>query len=245
MVVASLTRGVKAGILAGVVFALFMAVVANPLLGYADGVAHGDSHHAGEGNHDDSASPVSTDVVSVVSAGLWAVLLGGSVFGLGFFILEPAIPGTGATKSYLLGVAGFVTVSGAPWLALPPVTPGTEYVLSTTTRLLVYGGMMVAGALTSFLAGVVYNRLRDTHGRVGATLAAVSTAGLLVVPATLAPGGTTSGSLPASLGAGLTGLVVFGQVLLWALLATAHAQLGSHTSPDDDLTTTESSLVSD
>ena len=224
MFVTAVTRGVKAGVVAGLVFAVFVALVATPLVVYADGLNHAGHTHA----HDGSSGAMSLsvgDAVSVLSAGLWAVLLGGVVFGVAFYLLEPLLPGTGATQSYLLGAAGFITVSGAPWLVLPPVVPGIEQTLGTTTRLAWYGGMMLAGALACLLAGYAYDRLTTRYGRVVAVAGALVALATLAIPAAVAPNTATAGQLPATLRAGLVGLVVFGQVLLWATLATAHAVL--------------------
>lgn len=240
MFAAYLKRGVKAGVAAGLVFGLLMALVANPLVVFADGLGHGsdhavDEHHehaAGEhhgeatGDHHDSAvSMTVTNGMSIISGVLWGVLLGGVVFGVVYYFLEPAIPGSSETKSYLLAAAGFVTVSGAPWLVLPPQPPGVEHALPSETRLVLYGGMMVAGALVCLLAGFVYGRLRDTRGRITAVVVAVLPVCLLVPPVVLSPVNSVESSLPPELATGLTGMIVFGQALLWLLLAGIHTQL--------------------
>ncbi len=223
MFIEHVTRGVKAGVVAGLAFGLLVALVANPLLGVA-GDAGGDHHDAAEEDHHESLVPAAvTNAVGVAAGLLWGVLLGGVVFGAAFYLLEPVIPGTGAMKSYLLGAAGFLTVSGAPWLALPP-RAGAETVLSGPARAAVYGGMMVAGAISCLLAGLVYRRLAGRN-RSLALSAAAAVLCLLAVPAALVPSATAGGSLPAALSSGLTGLVVFGQVLLWSLLAVTHARL--------------------
>lgn len=238
MLAAYLKRGVKAGVVAGLVFGLLMALVANPLVAFTDELGHGDAHAAGDEHateehheassgaaHDSAVSTTVTNGVSIVSGVLWGVLLGGAVFGAAYYFLEPAIPGTGGTKSYLLAVAGFITVSGAPWLVLPPQPPGVEQSLPTETRILLYGGMMVAGALVCSLGGAVYGRLRDAHGRTTATIAAMVPLGLLAIPAVLSPVNAVESSLPSELAVGLTGMIVFGQALLWLLLAGTHARL--------------------
>lgn len=251
MLAATLTRGVKAGLVAGVVFALFVVLVANPLVVYADGLHHGDgetAHHDGhhaDGHHDSLVSMTLSSGMSVVSAALWAVLLGGVVFGVGFYFLEPAIPGSGPTKSYILAAAGFVTVSGAPWLVLPPVAPGVEQSLATTPRLLWYGGMMVVGALTCLLSGYAYTRLSQSRGRLVGVAGALAAFGLLAVPTLLAPASTAQGTLPATLQSGLTGLVVFGQLLLWMVLAATHAQLAPRTATDRVETSVDTAVTGD
>ena len=113
MLAGYVTPGVAAGLVAGVVFGLFVAIVANPLVAYADEHAHGGA----ESEHDHGASeplvgPIET--VSVVSGGLWAVPLGGVVFGIGCYILEPEIPSISAGKSYALIV---ISVSHFRWFA--------------------------------------------------------------------------------------------------------------------------------
>lgn len=234
MLAAYLTRGVKAGLVAGLVFALFMAVVANPLVIYADEMNHaaGEGHgHSGahgheEGGHAESTVSIAANkAVSVLSSGLWAVLLGGVVFGIAFYFLEPAIPGSGATKSFVLGAAGFITVSGAPWLVLPPAPPGVQQSLAVNTQLLLYGGMMVAGAVTCLLSGYVYNRVSASSGRLLAGVAALVPFSLLAVPTVLAPTNVVGGELSPDLQAGLIGLIVFGQALVWLALAASHALL--------------------
>ncbi len=226
-----MTRGVKAGLVAGLAFGLLVALVANPLVAFADELGH-EGGHATDGQHadhhaahDGAVSAAVTNAVSAVSGVLWGVLLGGVVFGVAFALLEPAIPGTGAAKSYVLAAAGFLTVSGAPWLALPPQPPGAEQTLPTATRLPLYAGMMVAGALACLLAGALYLRVRERRGRVVATVAASLSLGLLAVPAALAPTNEVTHSLPAALSSGLVGLVVLGQAFLWLALAAVHARL--------------------
>ncbi|WP_256558724.1 CbtA family protein [Natronomonas marina] len=240
MLAAYLKRGVKAGVVAGLVFGLLMALVANPLVAFADELGHegghavGDhhehatgEHHEGSGGeqHEGAVSMTVTNGVSIVSGVLWGILLGGVVFGIAYYFLEPAIPGTGGTKSYLLAVAGFITVSGAPWLVLPPQPPGVEQALPTEMRIILYGGMMVAGSLVCLFAAIVYGRLRVTHGRTTAAIVAMLSLCLLAIPAALSPVNAVESSLPSELAIGLTGMIVFGQALLWLLLAGTHARL--------------------
>lgn len=228
MLAAYLTQGIKAGLVAGVVLALFMAIVANPLVVHADETnqAAVDGHGGEVGEHQDTAASMTINkIVSVLSSGLWAVLLGGVVFGIAFYFLEPAIPGTGATKSFVLAAAGFITVSGAPWLVLPPASPGAQQSLAVNTRLLWYAGMMVAGAATCLLSGYVYKRVRASSADLLAGIAALVPFGLLAIPTVLAPTNDVVGALGPDLKAGILGLIVFGQVLVWLALAASHALL--------------------
>ncbi|MFD1598064.1 CbtA family protein [Halobellus rarus] len=262
MLTSHLKRGVKAGVVAGLAFGLLLALVANPLVAFADELGHeggdidggiaesgtgehhetdGGHHHgadgghhggAGDGPHESVVSSTVTNGVSVLSGVLWGILLGGVVFGFAFYLLEPAIPGTEGTKSYLLAAAGFVTVSGAPWLVLPPRPPGVSQSLPTETRTLLYGGMMAVGALACLLSGYAYQRLRERRGRGAAVLAAALPFGLLAVPTAFAPANSVESALPPDLATGLVGMTVFGQALLWVLLAGAHARLSHHSVED-------------
>ncbi|MFB6184950.1 MAG: CbtA family protein [Haloarculaceae archaeon] len=238
-----LERGLVAGLVAGLVFGVFMASVGNPFVVYVDGLAHGGGHAAEAASHHHAEPVVSmavTKVVSVVSSGFWGLLLGACTFGVAFFFLEPSIPGTGATKSYLLAAAGFVTVSGAPWLALPPAAPGMEQALSTGTRLPIYAGMMVAGLIASLLAGVAYDRLAEEYGRVVGVLGALVPLALLPVVAAVLPANPIHGDVPPTLVRTFRGFVVFGQAVLWFVLASAHAWL--HRRAGDETADVETGL---
>jgi len=112
-------RGLLAGAAGGLTFGLFVALVGNPLVHAIEEMGHDHSHGAG-GHEASVVSEATTSVASIGGGVLWGLLLGTVVFGLGYYVLEPAIPGTGATKRYVLAAAGFVTVSGAPWLVSPP-----------------------------------------------------------------------------------------------------------------------------
>jgi hypothetical protein len=148
-------------------------------------------------------------------------------------------------KSYVLAVAGFVTVSGVPWLVLPPVPPGVEQSLATTTRLLWYGGMLVAGALTCLLSGYAYTRLSQSRSRFVGAAGALAAFGLLAALTLLAPANTAQGTLPATLQNGLTGLVVFGQILLWLTLAATHAQLTTRAATERVETSADTPVTGD
>jgi Probable cobalt transporter subunit (CbtA). len=219
-------RGLAAGAAGGLAFGLFVAVVGNPLVGHAEELGHAQEASGAHGGGGVVPGAVA-DLVSVGGGVLWGLLLGTVAFGVVYYFLEPAIPGTGATKRYVIAAAGFVTVSGAPWLVLPPQPAGVEAALPTGTRILWYGGMVVAGAAACMLAGYAYRRLtaRGT-GRRLAALAALACLALLAVPAAVAPT-ATAGDLPAAVTAAYRGFVVFGQATLWFVLASVHAWLGT------------------
>jgi hypothetical protein len=224
-------RGLGAGAVGGLAFGLFVAVVGNPLVGYAEVLGHAGEEggaHGGEGVVSDAVA----NLVSVGGGVLWGLFLGAVAFGAVYYFLEPAVPGTGATKRYVLAAAGFVTVSGAPWLVLPPQPAGVEAALPTGTRVLWYGGMVAAGAAVCLLAGYAYNRLTARGaGRPTAALAALAPFALLAVPVAAAPATAAAGDAPAGMVAAYRGFVVFGQATLWFVLASAHAWLDTPSPP--------------
>lgn len=216
----SLRRGLAAGLVAGLAYGLFVALVGNPLVEYLAGHAtHAGHDHAG---HADAVAELTTAAVSVGSAVLWGLFLG-AAFGVAYYLFEPALPG-GEGRPYLLALAGFLTVSGVPWLALPPVPPGVGQALSMDTRILIYLGSMGLGALVCALAVAGYNRTRSKGRSVGIAAAAAPFA-LLAVPVLVVPANALGG-LPAELATAYRWLVVLGQLALWLVLAAAYVRLG-------------------
>lgn len=213
-----LERGALAGLAGGLGYGLFLATV---------GSAFGAGLEAVESGHDHAGAGVSeatTAAVSVGSGVLWGLLLGIVVFGVAYYFLEPALPGSGVTKRLGFAGGGFLVVSGAPWLVLPPQAPGVEQALPTETRMAWYGGLMALGAVVVVLAGLAHRETADRHLTVR-TLATVAPLALLSVPVLLAPANPTHGHVPPALATAYRFTVVFGQVGLWATVAGVHAWL--------------------
>lgn len=226
MLAAYALRGLKAGAVAGLAFGLFVALVASPLVAVAEeraGHHDADHEHAGEPGHAHVAVgplEVETTTLSTLTNLLggvgWGLLLGVG-FGVAFYLLEPAVPGAGDTRIYLLGAAGLLTVSVAPWLAVPPQPPGVEGA-ALDVRGLWYGGMVLAGALACLTAGTAYSRLR-TRGRRPVVAGAVAAVPLAALPLVTLVAPATGGS--GSFAAAYRGVVLAGQVGLWLVLALA------------------------
>lgn len=221
-----LERGALAGAVGGVVYGLFVWLVGTPLIRLAETHEH---HHGGE----PAVSAAAASATSVLGGVLFGVVLGVIVFGLVHYFVEPALPRDTGTRSLLLGAAGFVTVSGAPWVALPPQPPGVEAALSTYVRLGVYVGMMALGALTCVLARRTYtaSRERDWARSTAFGVAAVS---IVPVAGILVPTGVVHNPVPAGLAAAFRWTTVFGQVVLWLVCASTHAWLVGRTTDAAD-----------
>lgn len=247
-------RGAKAGLVAGLAFGLFVALVGNPLIAAAEGGQseanveshdHGADGHAEEAghhhddavageSHDHAASAVSssvTDLVGIGSAVLWGLLLGLG-FGVAYFFLEPTLPESALGGRLVLAGAGFAIVSGAPWLVLPPSVPGAEVALSIDARLALYAGAMVAGALASSVALLAWERLRS-HGTLAGVAGALAPFALLLVVASLLPTGVTATPPTGALGRTVAGVVVVGQIGLWTAIALGHAYFSAGTTRSD------------
>ena len=233
------TRGLKAGLIGGIAFGLFMALVGNPFIGYAETFEHTGHHHGGP-----VVSGIVTTIVSIVGGALVGILFGAVVFGAVFYFLEPAIPGAAGSKSYVLGAAGFVTVSGAPWLVLPPQPPGIEQALAIDTRLVWYLGMMIVGALACGVAGYAHTRLRSQYGLLVGIIGSVAALAVLPFVAALAPSNATSGPIPGSLAYVFQATVAVGQVGLWFVLASAHVWLFEDRTTESNQRTTVADTAS-
>ncbi|MFC6718214.1 CbtA family protein [Natrialbaceae archaeon GCM10025810] len=237
MIQTYLERGVVAGVVAGVLYGLYVAVVANPIVGYMEGLGgHGHDHAHDHGHGHEAAHAVSETATAVVSVGsgvLWGILLG-AAFALAFYVLEPALPGSRRVKGYVLAGAGFLTVSGVPWLVLPPAAPGAEQAYGPDVRLAIYAGLMLLGALVATAAVVAYRRT-ESRGTVPALVAgAVRVIAVVVVLPLAAPTITEPGAMPTDLVAGFRGLVVLSQAALWVVVAATFDRLLERADPTDD-----------
>lgn len=239
MLVDSLERGVAGGAAAGLAYGAFVAAVANPLVAHLEHLEHG----AGHGHEAAGAVAESTTLAVGVGGGiLWGVLLG-AAFAVAYFFLEPALPGGDAVRPYVLAGCGFLTVSGVPWLALPPAAPGTEYALGTDARLLLYGGLMIVGALTAALAVAAYRRAAPRGPVAAIAAAAVPLCGVAVLVPALAPTAATGVAVPADLAAAFRGLVVLSQASLWLLVAAGYRWTGRYVGGGTDARRHEDATV--
>lgn len=221
-----LERGALAGLAGGLGYGLFQATVGNSFTAGLETFESGHSHGGGP-----VVDGLTTAAVSVGGGVLWGLLFGIAVFGIGYYFLEPALPGSGLTQRLALGAAGFLTVSGAPWLVLPPQPPGVEQALATDTRLALYAGTMVVGAVVAAACVLAYRRTTDRHRAVTALATALPLA-LVSVPVVLAPANSVTGPVPATLAAAYRWTVVFGQVGLWSTIAAVHTWLGEPSVQD-------------
>jgi predicted cobalt transporter CbtA len=208
-------RGVTAGAVAGLGYGLYVAVVATPLIRYAETFET-------DGPGTAAVPELVASVLSIGGGVLYGILLGAFAFGVAFYLVEPAIPGGPRLQRSLVAAAGFLVVSGVPWLVLPPVPPGVEHSLPTDVRLSWYGASMVVAAFACGCAIWVYNRLARDHGSLVAPTAAPVGLAPIALLVAAAPTSRVAGPVPPRVAAVFTVVTVVGQIGLWVLLAAAH-----------------------
>ena len=234
MLFAYLKRGLLAGGVAGIAYGLFIAAVANPLVGYLEHAQHGHAHSHGPA----AESVVAESTTALVSIGgglLWAVFLGGC-FGIGLYLFEPALPGRSTGRRLSLAGSGFLTVSAVPWLVLPPSAPGAEQLLAVTTQFFLYGGLVVLGAAVAASGVAAYNRLVGRHrwlavaGGIGPILAAA-----VLLPA-VTPTIVRHPELSTELLTAYQAMVVLSQGSIWLCIATTFGWLQRRTRHESTAT---------
>lgn len=215
-------RGVGAGAIAGVIYGAYLGLVQTPLIEYMEALAHHDHGH--DHGHEHLVGETAAMIGGIGGGILWGLLLG-AAFGVAYYVFEPAVPG-GELRPYVLAGFGFLTVSGAPWLVLPPAAPGVDQALSTDVRLALYGGLMMVGALVCVISVFAYRagRSRGTWRR--GLVAGITPVAVLVLAGVLAPTFGTTGA-PSALIATFQATAFVGQLSLWFLLAAAFVRLPS------------------
>jgi hypothetical protein len=218
-----LRRGALAGLVGGVSFGGYTAFVVQPLITAVESEGHDHAGAAAGGVELAVATSALTSVAASVALGL---LFGIGVFGVVYFFLEPAVPGRDGVKSYVLGGAGFLSVSGAPWLVLPPLPPGVERAVPADLGLLLYAAMVLVGAATVGVAAFAWKRI-DGPAQFPVIVAAFVPLVALGIVASPVP---TTGSTPPALAAAFRATVVTGQLVLWGLMAGTHATLSERSA---------------
>lgn len=230
MIAATIKRGVGAGLVAGLAYGCYMLLVGNPLTAYVHDAGHDNGHSH---DHGHVVSETTNAVVSAGSGVLWGILLGG-VFALAYYLLEPALPGRGRAKAYVLAGAGFLSVSVFPWLALPPAAPGAENLYGIEIRLGLYVTLVAVGAVTVGTALWAATRLADRSRllRGGVATVPILTIGLAITIAT--PTIVTHPDIRPELVITYQALAGFSQAGIWLLVATIFGWLEDR--GDDHLT---------
>jgi predicted cobalt transporter CbtA len=227
-----LRRGALAGGVGGLAYGLYTAAVGNPLVAHAEQLAHEGGEHAHEHGHEhghahEAAGGLVTEgVTQAVSIGggvLLGVLFGLVVFGVAAYLFEPALPDRGG--SYLLALAGFLTVSGVPWLVLRPAAPGVSSELPVGEALSLYAGLVAVGGGACLAAGWAYHRLSEYGRPVRVVGSLVGFAAPVAAAVVVAPAPGYESALPATFEAAYLGVVVVGQLGLWGVTAAAHDRL--------------------
>jgi len=152
MIADYIKRGLASGIAGGTVFALYLFFIVSPYIEAIEAI-HTESHHSSA----DAILTVSS-FIDIGSSILWGMLLG-LIFAAFYYIFEVSIPGSKIHKPFLLAGAGFMAISGLPWLLLPPSLEPVVQRLSQTTRTVMYIVSIGSGAFTAGATMYVYRRI--------------------------------------------------------------------------------------
>jgi predicted cobalt transporter CbtA len=218
-----LQRGAIAGTIGGSVYGLYVAAVGNPIVNYIEGLVHEGHDHT----HDPSSETLVTEglmqAVSIGTSIAIGILFGIVMFGVVYYFLEPALPAR--KESFLLGIMGFLIISGIPWLVLPPKAPGVEMEMATRTALWLYGGLMGTAVVACLFGGYAYYRVASQSSSIAAIIGIITFIVVVGVVVVLAPAPEYNSDLPSDLETTYIRVVAIGQVGLWGVTAAAHEKL--------------------
>lgn len=209
-------RGIAAGGVTGLLYGVYLQLVVEPQIRYLEGLAGEHAHES----HGLMAEATAT-LYTVGGGVLWGVLLG-ACFAVTYYLLEPELHHR--LGSYVVAAAGLVTVSLAPWAALPPVPPGVTRTMPAETRVVLYAVLMAVGAAVCATCLVLNSRISRRRNRAVRYAVSMSPLLLLVAAALLSPAGYSSGP-PEPLRSSFVWTVAFGQTALWFGLALTFDRL--------------------
>lgn len=218
-----LQRGAIAGAIGGSVYGFYVAVVGNPMVNYIEGLVHQGHDHSHGPGHESLVSEGIMQAISIGTSVALGLLFGIVMFGLVYYFLEPTLPIRGG--SFLLGVIGFLVVSGIPWLVLPPAAPGVEMEMTTGTGLWLYAGLMGTAIVACLFGGYAYYRVENRSRSVAAIVGITAFTMVVSAAVLLAPAPEYKSDLSADLETAYIGVVAVGQLGLWGITAAIHEQL--------------------
>ena len=213
-----LKRGGVAGLAGGLIFGAYTGFIIGPLITVAETF---EQSHELRSHGTSFITSVTTTTTSITAGILWGIFLGVLVFGVIYFFIEPLLPGVEGIKSYVIAGGGLLSLSGAPWLILPPQPPGADQSLPTDIRIIIYIVMIVVGVVTFGLSISAWRRLDNRLKYLGAALPIVI---LVFISITTSVNPITT-SLPTSFVALFQAIVTTGQLILWSVTAIVHAKL--------------------
>ncbi len=228
MVRALLIRGMLAGLVAGLLYAIVEFVLGEPAvdaaIAYEDQVAAAAGEAPGE-------ELVSRGVQSTLGLGVASILFGVAIGGILALVFAAAHgrylrlpPRAGALA---LAVAGFVVTCGMPFLKYPANPPASTEDGTIGMRTLLYLALVLVSVVVAWAALAGRERLRERLGPWNATLAAI--AGYLVVVgvamALLPTVAETPADFPATALYDFRIATLVGQFVIWTALGLVFGAL--------------------
>jgi predicted cobalt transporter CbtA len=228
MVRALLVRGMLAGVVAGLLYALVEYVVGEPAIDAAIAYEEKAAAAAGEAP---GAELVGRGVQSTLGLGVASILFGVAAGGILALVFAAAhgrylrlAPRAGALA---LADAGFVVTCGLPFLKYPANPPASTEGGTIGLRTLLYLALVLVSVAVAWGALVLRERLRTRLGTWNATL--VAGAGYLVVTgaamALLPPVAETPADFPATTLYDFRIATLVGQLVVWTALGLVFGAL--------------------
>jgi predicted cobalt transporter CbtA len=215
--------GVVAGVVVGLLFAVYASLIFLPLMEQAEVYEHHATNsvesHAHSGSQPLIGAIAGVEMMTIVGNLAWVVTLG-VLTAVGFYFAEPMLESFGRhTRGLLVGLAGFVAVRVVPWTVYRPVSPAAELALSRPVYIPWYWATVGITGLTFLSVPFVYRYLRQTYERRTARLG-VAALGLIPMAAVIiTPTNTViSAGAPLEFHYQYIAAVVGGQLAVWVSL---------------------------
>jgi predicted cobalt transporter CbtA len=216
-----LVRGMLAGLVAGLLYAIFAFVFGEPqvdsAIAFEDKVAAAAGGAPGE-------ELVSRGVQSTIGLTVAAVVFGlaiGGIFALVYALAQGRVGRLGPRgTSAVLAVIGFLTVYAVPYLKYPANPPASSIDDTISQRTGLYVVMVLSSVVIGAAAVVLRERLVPRIGGWNATLAAAAGYGVVigVVMAVLPTIAETPADFPATVLYDFRQASFIGQLVLWTAL---------------------------
>ena len=228
-----LVRGMLAGLVAGLLYAIFAFVFGEPqvdsAIAFEDKVAAAAGEAPGE-------ELVSRGVQSTIGLTVAAVVFGlaiGGIFALVYALAQGRVGRLGPRgTSAVLAVLGFLTVYAVPYLKYPANPPASSIDDTISQRTGLYVVMVLSSVVIGAAAVVLRERLVPRLGGWNATLAAAAGYGVVigVVMAVLPTIAETPADFPATVLYDFRQASFIGQLVLWTALGLIFGALAERSA---------------
>lgn len=212
--------GVVAGLVIGLLFALYTSVMFLPLMEQAEVYEHHTANEFESHAHPAAQStfgPIAgIEITTLIGNIAWVVTLG-VLTAIGFYFAEPMLESLERHwRGLLVGLAGFVATRVVTWPVYYPVSPAADVALPKSVYIPWYWTIVGVTALTFLSMPFVYRYLCQTYEKRTAQLGLGAVGLIPVVAVILAPANSvTSAGAPIAFHYRYIVTVVGGQLAVW------------------------------